>query len=99
MPTDNFLELTTIAEVLLEKYESLSSKVRDETATEADKHNLKFAREVIALAKNRISTLHNEEARKRGEEIWVERTSESHNPHIRLHGGVLEDDIPKSQPD
>ncbi len=95
MPSDTILELTTIAEVLLEKYESLSSKVRDETATEADKHNLEFAQEVIALAKNRVSALHNEKARNEGKEVWVERTSESHNPHIRLHGGVREDDVPK----
>ncbi|MFQ3597223.1 MAG: hypothetical protein SNJ55_02415 [Chloroherpetonaceae bacterium] len=96
MSSDHFLEQITIAEVLLEKYESLSAKVRDETATEADKHNLEFAREVIALAKNRVSILRNEQAREKGEEVWVERTSESHNPHIRLHGGVREDDVPKS---
>ncbi len=96
MQSENSLELMTIAEVLLEKCESLASKVRDETATEADKHNLDFAREVIALAKNRVHVLQNEQARKAGKEVWVERTSESHNPHIRLHGGVLEDDPPKS---
>ncbi len=96
MRNENSLELMTIAEVLLEKCESLTSKVRDETATEADKHSLAFAHEVIALAKNRVHVLQNEEARKEGKEIWVERTSESHNPHIRLHGGVLEDDPPKS---
>ncbi|MGQ9806198.1 MAG: hypothetical protein ACUVRP_08990 [Chlorobiales bacterium] len=96
MPSDNFLELTTIAEILLEKCESLSSKLRDETATEADKHNYDFAQEVLALAKNRVSILRNEAARSMGKEVWVERTSESHNPHIRLHGGVREDDVPKS---
>lgn len=94
--SNDVLELTTIAEVLLEKYESLSSKVRDDTATEADKYNLEFAREVIALAKNRVCVLRNEEALKQGKEVWVERTAESHNPHIRLHGGVREDDIPTS---
>ncbi len=96
MLSDTTLELTTIAEVLLEKYQSLCSKMRDETATEADKHNLQFAQEIIALAKNRVSTLRNEKARSEGKDVWVERTSESHNPHIRLHGGVREDDVPKS---
>ncbi len=96
MLSTDILELTTIAEVLLEKHESLASKVRDETATESDKHNLEFAQEVIALAKNRVATLRNEQARVEGKEVWVERTSESHNPHIRLHGGVREDDVPRS---
>jgi len=96
MPSTDILELTTIAEVLLEKYESLASKVRDETATESDKYNIEFAQEVIALAKNRVTTLRNEQAKEQGKEVWVERTSESHNPHIRLHGGVREDDVPNS---
>ncbi len=96
MLINDTLELTTIAEVLLEKYESLSSKVRDETATEIDKHNLDFIREVIAIAKNRVTALRNEQARQEGKDVWVERTSESHNPHIRLHGGVREDDVPNS---
>jgi DNA replicative helicase MCM subunit Mcm2 (Cdc46/Mcm family) len=96
MPSTDILELTTIAEVLLEKHESLASKLRDETATDSDKHNFEFIQEVIALAKNRITTLRNEQAKREGKEIWVERTSESHNPHIRLHGGVREDDVPKS---
>lgn len=97
MPSINVLEQTTIAEVLIEKCESLSSKMRDETATEADKYNLQFAQEVIALAKNRVATLRNEEARKEGKDVWVERTAESHNPHIRLHGGVREDDVPNDK--
>lgn len=96
MPSINVLEKTTIADVLLEKCESLASKMRDETATEADKYNLQFAQEVVALAKNRVAILRNEEAREKGKAVWVERTAESHNPHIRLHGGVREDDVPKS---
>jgi DNA replicative helicase MCM subunit Mcm2 (Cdc46/Mcm family) len=96
MPSTDILELTTIAEVLLEKHESLASKVRDETATESDKHNLEFIQEVIALAKNRVTTLRNEQDKQKGKEVWVERTSDSHNPHIRLHGGVREDDVPNS---
>jgi LAS superfamily LD-carboxypeptidase LdcB len=96
MRSENSLELMTIAEVLLEKRESLASKVRDETATQADKHNLDFANEVMALAKNRVSAFRNEQYKKMGKDVWIENTSQSHNPHIRLHGGVLEDDPPKS---
>ncbi|KER10470.1 MAG: hypothetical protein HY22_04470 [[Candidatus Thermochlorobacteriaceae] bacterium GBChlB] len=87
--------LETIGEVLLEKEASLSSKLRDQTATVADQMNLAFASEVIALAKNRISVWENELKRASDAAIWVERTSSSHNPHIRLHGGVREDDPPK----
>lgn len=94
MPIDHALELRTIAEVLLEKRESLASKLRDDTATEADKANLNFANEVVALARNRVAVLQNELARQEGKDVWVERTSESHYPHIRLHGGARDDDPP-----
>jgi len=87
-------QLQVIGKVLIEKFDSLSSKVIDETATSADQINLAFAKEVIALAKNRLSVQQNEALAQKGEDVWTERTSESHYPHIRLHGGVLEDEPP-----
>jgi len=41
---------------------------------------------------NRLSVEENETGFEKGSDVWVERTSESHFPHIRLHGGALEDD-------
>jgi DNA replicative helicase MCM subunit Mcm2 (Cdc46/Mcm family) len=93
--TNHDLFQQRLAEVILEKFESLSSKRRDDLATDADKHSLEFLEEVIALARNRVSVELNEKNVSEGKEAWVERTSESHNPHIRLHGGTLEDDPPK----
>lgn len=95
MPNDDSLELRVIAEVLLEKRDSLAAKLRDETATKTDKANLDFVNEVIALARNRVAVLRNERAAQEGKDVWLERTSESHYPHIRLHGGAREDDPPK----
>lgn len=84
----------TIGTIAVEKYESISSKIRDDIATEQDKENFALLEEIIALAKNRISVAENEKIAEEGGDVWVERTSESHYPHIRLHGGALEDDPP-----
>ncbi|TNJ39720.1 hypothetical protein FGF66_03620 [Chlorobaculum thiosulfatiphilum] len=83
--------LTAIGKVTLEKLESLASKVRDDVATEADRLNHEILREIVALAMNRVSVKQNESAVEKGDAAWTERT-ESHYPHIRLHGGALEDD-------
>lgn len=85
--------LQAVGNVLTEKLQSLRSKRRDDIATGGDLINLAFAEEVMALALNRISSLDNAAAQENGEVRWAERT-ESHNPHIRLHGGALEDNIP-----
>ncbi|ACF45725.1 MAG: hypothetical protein OQK66_03740 [Prosthecochloris sp.] len=84
----------TIGTIAVEKYESISSKISDDIATEQDKENFALLEEIIALAKNRISVAENEKIAEDGGDVWVERTSESHYPHIRLHGGALEDDPP-----
>lgn len=84
--------LRLIGEVLVEKQESLRSKMSDGTAIQSDVVNLAFAEEVIALAKNRLSVWRNEQ--RADESVWVERSFEQY-PHIRLHGGVREDDPPK----
>ncbi|PIO47279.1 MAG: hypothetical protein CMR00_11160 [[Chlorobium] sp. 445] len=84
--------LRLIGEVLVEKQESLRSKLSDNTAIQNDIVNLAFAEEVIALAKNRLSAWRNEQ--RADEAVWVERSFEQY-PHIRLHGGVREDDPPK----
>lgn len=89
-------QLRTIGKVLIEKYESISSKAIDETATSSDLMNLEFVNEVIALAKNRLHVNHNEELAAQGKAVWTERTA-SHYPHIRLHGGALEDDYPTTK--
>lgn len=89
-------QLKTIGKVLIEKFESLSSKASDETSTSSDLVNLEFATEVIALAKNRIHVDTNEELAAQGKHVWTERTAD-HYPHIRLHGGALEDDYPTSK--
>ena len=84
--------LATIGKVTLEKLESIASKIRDDVATDADRHNHEILREIVALATNRVSVSENESASREGGDAWTERTSESHYPHIRLHGGALEDD-------
>jgi len=88
-------EMIVVGHVLIEKMDSLNSKIQDDTATTNDKANLDFCNEVLALAKNRLHVQKNEKLAEKNDEIWVEKTSDSHNPHIRLHGGVLEDDPPQ----
>jgi hypothetical protein len=83
--------LGTIGKVTLEKLESLASKIRDGIATEADMLNHEILREIVALAMNRVSVKQNESSVEQGGTAWTERTA-SHYPHIRLHGGALEDD-------
>jgi hypothetical protein len=84
--------LRSIGKIALEKLESISSKIKDDVATEADRHNFDILREIIALASNRVSVEQNEALAGNGGDEWTERTSDSHYPHIRLHGGALEDD-------
>ncbi len=84
--------LFTIGKVALEKLESISSKIKDDVATEADRHNNEILQEIVALASNRVSVAENESEVEGGGDAWTERTSRSHFPHIRLHGGALEDD-------
>ncbi|RXK84774.1 hypothetical protein EST62_08735 [Chlorobaculum sp. 24CR] len=88
--------LETVGKVALEKLESLASKIRDGISTEADRANHEILREIVALAMNRVSVQQNESAVEKGDDAWTERT-ESHYPHIRLHGGALEDDPPKME--
>jgi hypothetical protein len=83
--------LGTIGKVTLEKLESLASTIRDGIATEADRLNHEILCEIVALAMNRVSVKQNESAVETGGDAWTERTA-SHYPHIRLHGGALEDD-------
>jgi hypothetical protein len=87
--------LLTIGKVALEKLESIASKIGDDVATEADRHNHEILLEIVALASNRVSVDENESLVQKGGEAWTERTSASHFPHIRLHGGALEDDPQK----
>jgi len=84
--------LAAIGKVTLEKLESISSKIRDDVATEADRNNHWILTEIVALASNRVSVSENESSVEKGGDVWTERTSHSHFPHIRLHGGALEDD-------
>lgn len=84
-----------IGKITEDKHESLSSKMRDNTATDDDRIAVAVLGEIIALAKNRVSVEKNEKIAEKGGDVWVERTSESHFPHIRLHGGALEDDPPE----
>ncbi|MEI8033395.1 MAG: hypothetical protein WCH05_08625 [Chlorobiaceae bacterium] len=81
-----------IGKVAMEKLESIRSKMRDDTATSEDRQNALILEEIVALAGNRITSSANESAQRRGDAVWVEKTSQSHFPHIRLHGGALEDD-------
>jgi len=83
--------ICAIGKVTLEKLESLASKIRDDVATEADRINHEILREIVALASNRVSVEENESSVMNGGKAWTENTS-SHYPHIRLHGGALEDD-------
>lgn len=84
----------TIGKVAAEKHDSITSKLADDTATEQDKVHAVLLDEIMALAKNRLNVEKNEQIAEKGGDVWVERTSESHYPHIRLHGGALEDDPP-----
>jgi hypothetical protein len=83
--------LAAIGKVTLEKLESLASKITDDVATQADRLNHEMLREVVALAMNRVSVTQNESTLEKGGSAWTERTA-SHYPHLRLHGGALEDD-------
>jgi hypothetical protein len=83
--------LYTIGKVALEKLESIASKIKDDVATEADRINHEILREIVALASNRVSVNENESQVMNGGNAWTEKTA-SHYPHIRLHGGALEDD-------
>ncbi len=85
----------TIGKIAVERYESICSKLSDNTATELDRSGEKILSEIIALAKNRLAVEENEKIAEKGGDVWVERTSKSHFPHIRLHGGALEDDPPE----
>ncbi len=85
----------TIGKIAVERYESICSKLSDNTATELDSSGEKILSEIIALAKNRLTVEENEKIAEKGGDVWVERTSKSHFPHIRLHGGALEDDPPE----
>ncbi len=82
---------STIGKIALEKLQSITSKMRDDTATAEERQFAPLLQEIVALAKNRLSVTENESEFSRGESVWVERT-ETHFPHIRLHGGTLEDD-------
>lgn len=84
--------LNAIGKVTLEKLESLTSKISDDVATTDDRIHHGILREIVSLAMNRVSVTENETSFEQGLSTWTERTSESHYPHIRLHGGALEDD-------
>lgn len=81
-----------MGKVAMEKLESIRSKMRDDTATSDDRLFILLLEEIAGLAGNRLSVSNNETGLKEGKPVWVERTSQSHFPHIRLHGGALEDD-------
>ena len=81
----------TIGKIALEKLQSITSKMRDDTATPEERQFVPLLQEIVALAKNRLSVTENESDFCKGESVWVERTA-GHYPHIRLHGGALEDD-------
>ena len=82
----------TIGKVAMEKLTSSLSKLQDDTATSEDRQLAALLQEIAALAKNRMSVAANEAEFSKGHAVWVERTTQSHFPHIRLHGGALEDD-------
>ncbi|NTV98333.1 MAG: hypothetical protein HGA70_04135 [Chlorobiaceae bacterium] len=82
----------TIGKIAIEKLESIRSKMLDDTVTPEDRLLGELLGEIVGLAANRISVSLNEEALEAGKQVWVERTSQSHFPHVRLHGGALEDD-------
>ena len=86
----------TIGKITLEKLTSIQSKMKDNTATTEDRQFEALLVEITAVAKNRLSVTANESEFSKGKSVWVERTSQTHFPHIRLHGGALEDDPIKS---
>ncbi|MEI6691202.1 MAG: hypothetical protein WCL43_00610 [Chlorobium sp.] len=86
----------TIGKVATEKLASSISKMQDDTATSEDRQFAALLTELIALAKNRLSVAANESEFSNDRSVWVERTAESHFPHIRLHGGAIEDEPIKS---
>ena len=79
----------------MEKLGSIQSKMQDDTATTEERQLVLLLQEIVALAKNRLSVTENESEFSKGGAVWVERTA-SHFPHIRLHGGALEDDPERS---
>jgi len=81
----------TIGKIAMEKLDSILSKMHDNTATEEDRQLGLLLKEIAALAKNRMAVAANEAEFSKGNPVWVERT-QAHFPHIRLHGGALEDD-------
>ena len=81
----------TIGKITIEKLASIHSKMKDDTATSDDRILAALLEEITALAKNRVSVASNETEHSKGGNVWVERT-QGHFPHIRLHGGALEDD-------
>jgi hypothetical protein len=87
---------STIGKITMEKLESIQSKMQDDTATTEDRQFALLLQEITALAKNRLSVASNESEFSKGGAVWVERTAASHYPHIRLHGGALEDDPVRS---
>jgi hypothetical protein len=86
----------TIGKVTMEKLTSIRSKMHDDTATVEDRQFAVLLQEIEALAKNRLSVAANENEFSKGGSVWVERTAATHFPHIRLHGGALEDDPMRS---
>ena len=85
----------TIGKVAMEKLTSTLSKTHDDTATAEDLRLAALLQEIVALAKNRMSVAANETEFSKGNPVWVERTAQSHFPHIRLHGGTHENDRAK----
>jgi hypothetical protein len=86
---------STIGKITIEKLGSLQSKMQDDTATTHDRQFAHLLQEIVSLAKNRLSVTENENEFSKGGAVWVERTA-THYPHIRLHGGALEDDPGRS---
>ncbi|NTU96334.1 MAG: hypothetical protein HGA62_00785 [Chlorobiaceae bacterium] len=82
----------TTGKIAMEKLESIRSKMLDDTVTPDDRLLGELLAEIVGLAANRVSVSINEKALHEGKTVWVERTSLSHFPHVRLHGGALEDD-------
>ncbi|MFZ4525218.1 MAG: hypothetical protein ACOYOE_06645 [Chlorobium sp.] len=82
----------TVGKVTMEKLTSIRSKMQDDTATAEDRLLAALLQEIEALAKNRLSVAENETRFSKGKTVWVERTAQSHFPHIRLHGGAHDGD-------
>ncbi|MEI7787693.1 MAG: hypothetical protein WCI23_03525 [Chlorobiaceae bacterium] len=89
--TNNHTLYYTIGKITVDKLTSTLSKMEDDTATAEDRKLAALLQEIAALAKNRLSVAANETEFSKGSSVWVERTAQSHFPHIRLHGGALED--------